>query len=152
MQGMLGQPQPCVCHHHLHWPWSASWRIHCTAAVHWLWTGRNTSRKCLRLVGSLGVWVDISFTSVSVMFLFCFCQFSVDPALEGDSHNSTIQWYSIWPESSSIMQQSSVKGHQNGDSSKISLYVYLILFHLCFLKKLSSNRIVHGWLEQNPWP
>ena len=65
------------------------------------------------------VRVDTGFTSVSVLFLFCFCQFSVDPALEGESHNSTIQWYSIWPKDSSIMQQSSVKGYQNGDSSKI---------------------------------
>ena len=96
------------------------------------------------------VCVDISFTSASVLFLFCFCQFSVDPALEGDSHNSTTQWYSNWPKDSSIMQSSSVKGHQNGDSSKISLYVYLILFLLRFLKKLGSNRIVHGWLKQNP--
>ena len=90
--------------------------------------------------------------SLLCQFCFCFyfCQFSVDPALEGDSHNSTIQWYFIWPKDLSIMQPSSVKRHQNGDSSKIGLIVYLILLHLRFLKKLSSNRIVHGWLKQNP--
>ena len=53
--------------------------LHCSSvAVRWMYTGRNTetSRKCLRFDGCVCVCV---WTVVTLLFLSCFCKFSVDP-------------------------------------------------------------------------
>ena len=72
MRGAWNQSQPCICPH-FNLPWSATWCIHLTVAVHRMWAGQNkteTSRKCLRYVGC--VWGVFS-----LLFLFSLCSVPV---------------------------------------------------------------------------